>query len=407
MSQTIFFDDGLGQLAPLTDLRPAFDIRTGAFTNLERIGVGLQLSLVGLWVPPGLVDLTRDRHDVLVNSVPDLADPILLINGRCPLPLREIDDLAPGERLVEQKSDQTIAARLAPAEARRLLEGEPVGQTVLFDKKVLLSRPWEVRSVRDLAIETDLKILAGMSRRDVPAGVAVVGDHRPMIHPESNVCPGVTLVCEDGPVVIDRRAQVRPGAIIIGPAYVGPGSTVLERATIRSHTAVGPVCKVNGEIAGTVFQGYANKAHDGYLGDSWVGEWVNLGAGTTNSNLLNTYTPVIAQAWPGMSRERTEETFLGAVIGDHVKTAICTRIMTGCVIHLGSMLAGTAPVSGCIAPFSWYTDSGCAFYRLSKFLDVLHTAMGRRDIEPSEAYLARLRELHLRSSPLFEGIAGT
>ncbi len=404
MTHAIFFDDGLGQLAPLNDLRPIFDVRTAALTSLERIGAGLQLTLAALWVPEEMVDLTRDRHDVLVNMVPEIDQPLLLVNGRCPVPLRELDDLQPGERLVEQESNHTIGARLKPAEARRLLEGEPIGRTVLFDKKVLLTRPWDVRSVRDLALDIDMQILSNLPRRDIPAGVTVIGDERPHIHPESHVCPGATLVCEDGPVIIDRRAHVRPGAIVIGPAYVGPGSTVLERATIRPHTAIGPVCKVNGEIGGTVFQGYANKAHDGYLGDSWVGEWVNLGAGTTNSNLLNTYTPVIAQAWPGHPRERTPETFLGAIIGDHVKTAICTRIMTGSVLHIGGMFAQTKPVSGCAPPFTWATDEGKRCYRLSKFLEVMRTVQGRRDMEPSEAYLARLAWLHERGSSLFADV---
>lgn len=394
MTRAAFFDDGLGTLSPLNDLRPSFDIRIAALTNLERIAAALQLTIAALWVPEPLIPLARDRHDTFINDFPTGDDPLLLINGRCPLPLREIDELPPGSRLIESISGHTVAARLTPADAKRLMSGEPVGQTITFEGQVLLSRPWHAKTARDLALDTDLKILAHSDCRDTPAGVTVIGDAGCMIHPQSRVYPGVTLIAEDGPIAIAHGAVIRPGAIIIGPAYVGPGSTVLERATIRPHTAIGPVCKVNGEVGGTIFQGYANKAHDGYLGDSWVGEWVNLGAGTTNSNLLNTYSPVIAQATPGASREDTRETFLGAIIGDHVKTAICTRIMTGSILHMGSMFAQSAPVSGCIGAFTWATDEGRRPYRLSKFLDVLHAVMGRRDIEPSQPYLDRIAQLH-------------
>ncbi len=168
---------------------------------------------------------------------------------------------------------------------------------------------------------------------------------------------------------------------------------MLERATIRQNTAVGPWCKVNGEIGGVLFQGYSNKAHDGYLGDSFVGEWVNLGAGTTNSNLLNTYGEVITRATPDGKHERTGETFLGAIIGDHVKTAICTRIMTGSVLHTGGMFATTAAVSGCVAPFTWATDAGQRPYRFEKFIEVARAAMSRRKITPSGAYTTLLRDL--------------
>jgi UDP-N-acetylglucosamine diphosphorylase/glucosamine-1-phosphate N-acetyltransferase len=228
----------------------------------------------------------------------------------------------------------------------------------------------------------------------LPAGIAHFGDRGLHIAATARVYPTVVLDCEHGPVVIEEHAVVRPGAVICGPAYVGPHSTVLDCAVIRGNTAIGPHCKVAGEVSGTVFQGYANKAHDGFLGDSWVGEWVNLGAGTTNSNLLNTYSEIICRATPEGPNERTGETFLGAVVGDHVKTAICTRIMTGAILHTGSMFATTAPISGTVARFTWATDAGSRAYRFDKFLDVARAAMARRKVEPSAAYIERLRALH-------------
>jgi UDP-N-acetylglucosamine diphosphorylase/glucosamine-1-phosphate N-acetyltransferase len=243
----------------------------------------------------------------------------------------------------------------------------------------------------------DLALLGQAPTQELPPGVLAIGESDLTLDPTSLVYPGVTFDLEQGPVVIGERATVRPGASIAGPAYVGPHATVMDRALIKPHTAIGPWCKVAGEVGGTILQGYSNKAHDGHLGDSWIGEWVNLGAGTTNSNLLNTYAEVIARGQPGASNERTGLQFLGAIIGDHVKTAICTRLMTGCVLHTGSMFAETRPVSGCVAGFTWATDEGRKVYRFEKFMEVARAMMARRKVEASGVYEACLKGL--QSSP--------
>jgi UDP-N-acetylglucosamine diphosphorylase/glucosamine-1-phosphate N-acetyltransferase len=216
------------------------------------------------------------------------------------------------------------------------------------------------------------------------------------VAPGALVYPGVTFDLEQGAVVVAEGATIRPGAIIHGPASIGAHSTVLDRALVKGFTAIGPYCKVAGEIGGTIIQGYSNKAHDGHLGDSWLGEWVNLGAGTTNSNLLNTYGEVFAKAAPDASNERTGLQFLGCILGDHVKTAICTRIMTGAIVGTGTMWAATAPVSGSIPAFSWVTDAGTKGYRFEKFMEVARAAMGRRKIDPSTDYARQLEDLAKR-----------
>jgi len=199
------------------------------------------------------------------------------------------------------------------------------------------------------------------------------------------------LDASNGPIIIDEGATVRLGAVIIGPAYIGPYSTILDQALIKANTAIGPSCKVAGELGGTIIQGHTNKAHDGHIGDSWIGEWVNLGAGTTNSNLLNTYGEVTATA--GGHRHRTGLTFLGTIAGDHTKTAICTRLMTGTIIGTGAMIASSAPPPSEVMPFAWLTDAGTRTYRTQKFIDVMNTVMARRHVSPSDAYAARIREL--------------
>lgn len=395
---TLVFDDQHQDaiLAPLTDLRPSFLIRTGAMTTLERLQHHDQLDIVGVQVPPAQAALTREQCTLPVNEPPTDVQSLLFINGRCPLLPFGAIKLDEGEVLIEARSSHIIAARLKPGTLSAILGAKSATPASVHDAPALMARPWHVRSFRDACISHDLPILAESIRRvgtRLPAPAVVIGDRTVAIHHTADLLPGVVLDAEHGAIVIDEHATIRPGAVLIGPCYVGPHSTALERATIRPGTAIGPWCKVNGEVGGTIFQGFANKAHDGYLGDSYVGEWVNLGAGTTNSNLLNTYAETIARATPDGKNERTGEQFLGAIIGDHVKTAICTRIMTASVLGTGGMFATTAPVSGTTAPFAWATDAGSKPYRAEKFLEVMHAAMGRRKVTPSAPYLARINLL--------------
>lgn len=393
---TIFFDDDAPMLSPLTDLRASFDVRTGAFTTLGRLKRALDLAPLALFVPPRLQGVTNEAYALPVNQIPEGAlGAILLVNGRCPLPLAEITDLPVGTRLVEKHSGHTIAAMTDAAGARRLLEGDTDGiESRALDAAVLLRRPWNVRTSRDAALGVDLTLLTTAPGKAPGPGTFLVGGHKVAIDPSASVYPGVALIAESGPIYIGPGAVIRPHAVLTGPCAVMEHSTIMEHAHIKPGTAVGPRCKVGGEVGGTIFQGYANKAHEGHLGDSWVGEWANLGAGTTNSNLLNTYAQVIAQAMPGAGRERTGETFLGAIIGDHVRTAIGTRIMTGAVVHTGSMLARTEPVSGAVGPFTWATDREPHPYRFDKFVEVTRTAMARRQTQPTDAYIRLLAELH-------------
>ncbi len=395
-TSTIFFDDDAPLLSPLTDTRASFDVRTGAFTTLGRLKRALDLVPVALFVPPRLRDVTNEGYALPVNQMPEGAlGELLLINGRCPLPLGQIIDLPLGARLVEKSTGHTIAARANTADANRLLDGDASGLTTReLDAVVLLRRAWNVRTSRDPAIKVDLTLLTAAPGKSAGPGTYQIGGHPVVIDPTANVYPSVVLNAEAGAIYIGPGATIRPHAVLSGPCAVMEHSTVMEHAHIKANTAIGPFCKVGGEIGGTIFQGYANKAHEGHLGDSWIGEWVNLGAGTTNSNLLNTYTPVIAQAEPGGPRERTGETFLGAIIGDHVKTAISTRIMTGAILHAGSMFARTEPLSATIGPFTWATDRGVQPFRFDKFMEIARTMMARRHVTPTDSMVRVLQGLH-------------
>ncbi|MFN5959051.1 MAG: putative sugar nucleotidyl transferase [Planctomyces sp.] len=417
----IVFEDALGLIAPLDDLRPACLIRTGAWTMLDRWTRALNLRVTHAFVRPGIADLARETlPGVSVNdrgSLASLSDlGVLLINARATRVPDQARTLSMNQAIIEGPTGDIVCAmvsgEIASSVLERLLAGgasthapgvthaivsSPGFSPLVIDDTLLLSRPWHVRTGRDACLDQDLAMLiaqsAGQPAFSPHPSIITLGQHPIIVPRTATIMPGCILDATAGPIVLDEHALIRPGCTIIGPVYIGPNSQVLDRALIKAHTAIGPWCKIAGEVGGTIFQGYANKAHDGHLGDSFVGEWSNLGAGTTNSNLLNTYAQVTSRAEPDGRTEHTGQQFLGAMIGDHCKFAISSRLMTGCVLHTGVMWAATAPVIGCVPRFAWSTDAGLRSFRQDKFIDIAKAVMARRQLTPSAAYLARLAAL--------------
>ena len=214
--------------------------------------------------------------------------------------------------------------------------------------------------------------------------------------------PGAVLDTRNGPVIVDSGARVQAPCRIAGPAYIGRRSLVL--GGFLENVGIGPVCKVRGEVEATVFLGFANKAHDGFLGHSVVGQWVNLGAMTSNSDLKNTYGTVRVEV-----DGRTVDTGLtkaGCLLGDHVRTGIGTLLDTGATVGAGSSLFGGGMMPRDVAPFSWGGAGGLVEHRIDRFLQTAARAMARRGVDLT----ARTRSLHRRAfadtAPLRSGNGG-
>ncbi len=393
----IVFDDGLGDLGPLTDLRPSFAVRTGADTTLDRIARLFDIPLAGVRVPNEIAGIAPETCLARLLDGFD-GDDALLFNGRCPIPDPAWVNLAKGQAITEPGSGAVIAVRMCGKGINSFLSTMelPGGASRQdADSRLLINQPWDVVRFRNQAIEADLKSCADEKPAD--AQYEIAGDYPVSIDPTANIARSVVLDATSGPIRIGRNVTIRHGAIVLGPVAIGEGSTILEHALIKSNTSIGPHCKIAGELDGVIVQGFTNKAHDGHIGDSWLGSWINLGAGTTNSNLLNTYGEVTAQAHPKSRRARTGMTFLGSIMGDHAKTSIGTQIMTGAVVGTGSMLASTAPPPACVGRFEWITDAGRSRFRLEKFLQTAKAMMDRRDIPLTDAMIARISELHTMS----------
>jgi UDP-N-acetylglucosamine diphosphorylase/glucosamine-1-phosphate N-acetyltransferase len=210
-----------------------------------------------------------------------------------------------------------------------------------------------------------------------------------------DVVLGVNAVIDatDGPIVIDECAVIMPNSVIVGPAYIGKNSTIKIGAKIYEGTSIGPVCKIGGEVEDTIIQAYSNKQHDGFLGHAFIGEWVNLGAGTSNSDLKNTYKCVKVYNYTQKEKIDSKTQFMGCIIGDHTKIGINCSINTGTVIGVGCNLYGKELIDGFIPSFSWGEATNIVDYEIEKFCETADTVKKRRKLFFSETE----RELYINN----------
>jgi len=240
----------------------------------------------------------------------------------------------------------------------------------------------------ELLLKEDLLGLLGESD-PVPRAAIVIGDPAWLALREAAVEPGVVFDTTGGPVVLESGVEVKSGTRLEGPLWAGANTRLLG-GPIRT-SAIGPWCVVRGEMATTVLLGYANKVHDGFVGSSVLGRWVNLGAGTITSNLKNTYGPVRLDV-AGAAIE-TGHMFLGSLIGDHAKTAIGTLLGTGTVVGAGASVFNGARAPKWVPPFSWGGD-GADRLRRDGFLAIVERVLPRRNVEVDDAMRAHLERMY-------------
>ncbi|MCP4836594.1 MAG: hypothetical protein GY895_17730 [Phycisphaera sp.] len=405
MNGLVLLDDGRGHLGPMVDLRASFDLRSGMLTTGERIAAATGQPVVGAIVPEDLAGVTADRHPgIAVNEPPEGDGPWLVVNGRLLQPPGDVSlepgsaEVSPGDgsirRAVVGREDlELLRTLVSSGEGREALPDSI--RVVERPEPPLAEHPWDIFTTAGSRLGIDLGFLGAPEDHWMRLhGGTVIGDHPIRIARSAVLDPLVVLDAREGPIVVQSDAKVGAHSVLTGPCAVLEGTRISAHAAIKANTVIGPGCRVGGEVGGTVFQGYSNKSHDGHLGDAWVGEWVNLGAGTVNSNLLNTYGDVVVRLDPTMPRIRSGRQFLGCILGDHVKTAIGTRIMTGSVISTGAMIASSSAPPTHVDRFAWLTDDGLRRYRFDKFLDTARIVMARRDLETTSAMESRLRDLH-------------
>ncbi len=211
------------------------------------------------------------------------------------------------------------------------------------------------------------------------------------------VDPYVVLDAREGPIFLGNGVRVRPFTYLQGPVAVLQGSLVKAGSRIGEGATIGPVCKVAGEIEASILQGYSNKQHEGFLGHSYLGEWVNLGAGTNNSDLKNNYRPVRVQLPHGTVD--TGQVFVGLMAGDHVKAGIDTMFNTGTVVGFGANVFDAGFPPKFIPSFAWGGKQGFVPYDLARFVATARRVMARREVELTAAYQNMIHTLYELTQP--------
>jgi UDP-N-acetylglucosamine diphosphorylase/glucosamine-1-phosphate N-acetyltransferase len=373
--------------APLSLGRPVFMLATGMATLLEKQIRHTNPKKVTLWVRPELAEVCRRR------IVPKLAvpatvneplgdEPVLLQSGRT-LFFKKF-------RMPDEPSvvlDDAGVILSAYVKSPGLSPADILNRTDRFYKihdlpraqsqTRLVERLWDLIKWNEESLIED-HAQTRRERKPFPTGpFHMIEQENVWLGEGVKPAPGVVLDGSKGPVVVDHNATLGANCVLQGPCYVGPYAAISPLAIIRPGTSIGMMCRVGGEVSNSIIFGYTNKVHEGFLGDSYIGKWVNLGAGTTTSNLKNTYGEISVQTPQGPVK--TGRRFLGALIGDHSKTSIGTRLPAGSYVGFSSMLALSSIAPKVTSSFSFNTDEGAQAYRLDKAIDVMKSVFDRRN----------------------------
>ena len=229
--------------------------------------------------------------------------------------------------------------------------------------------------------EDNFKIHTSLEKLEQIASSIIKIGNNPIWVEEGAKLQHCILNATEGPIYIGKNAEIMEGAMIRGPFAMLDNSVIKMGAKIYGSTTIGPYCKVGGEVNNVVFFGYSSKAHDGFLGNSVIGEWCNLGADTNSSNLKNNYTEVKLWDYDKESFKNTGLQFCGLIMGDHSKCAINTMFNTGTVVGVSANIFGSGFARNFIPSFSWGGNAGFSIYRISKVFDVVEKVFSRRNFK--------------------------
>jgi len=398
----LYEDPRWERLSPVADLLPVPGLRFGASTLGERWSAALGLPLLAIEARAGVLAAWREAP-AFSGARPAADDEVLAVNAAA-LPGGWLAALAAsGPAALFVADGEPVAARLrfdalAPClgagpgfEPR--LAGLGLGRVEV--EAAVLRWPWDLVAHNLAALAADLAGRAGRIAGAVDANVALLERARITVEAGARVDPFAVLDAREGPVLIGRDAVVLAHSVVVGPCAIGAGSQVL--GGVVRHSSVGPQCRLAGEVEDSVWQGWSNKRHHGFVGHSLVGEWVNLGALTTTSDLKNNYGPV--RVWAAGAERESGSHKVGSIVGAHVKTGIGTLLPTGCSIGAGANLFGGGHFAPKRVPaFSWWDGARTVEHRLEAFLETAAVAMGRRGVTLQDADAALLRGLFAASA---------
>ncbi|MHC4205886.1 MAG: putative sugar nucleotidyl transferase [Planctomycetota bacterium] len=376
---------------PLSLGHPLWELRCGMSSLADKLIAKIKPDSVAYFVPDYMAEVYRDQVKEPVNDTAALAgDNLILVDPLVKAESFDVPANGPGEIGLDENG-RILYARINKGDIKDFAFDD----IEVFLASIKSELPnvscklatWE--HVWDLVLANGEQITAEFAAAgqsgfegSLEEPVAVRGSMKDVFVAHGvKVHPMVTIDAEHGPVYIDERAEIHPFTRIEGPCYIGKDSILLG-AKCREGNSIGPFCRIGGEVEESIIHGYSNKYHDGFLGHSYVGEWVNLGAQTSNSDLKNDYSNVSVMM-DGQRAINTGSTKVGSLIGDHVKTSIGTLLNTGSYVGAMALIMATGkPLPKHIPSFAWFIEGIVTKgFGKRKLYETAKTAMSRRKCE--------------------------
>lgn len=370
----ILFDDATWQnLLPLTFTKPVSEIRIGILTITEK------------WETYLNGKLTFQTQEYLSSKFKAVyTNNAVFINGKiCPTPelLAQINNLEFNKGI--KKGNTLIAYRSNTASALNIEEALSSSEETTINY-VSVENTWDIFSKNGEAIKQDFELLTrDKISQPLSSSNTVIGDAKAIFLEEGAVVEAAILNTKSGPIYIGKDAEIMEGSVVRGPFALCEHSALKLSTKVYGPTTIGPHSKVGGEINNSVVFGFSNKAHDGFLGNSVIGEWCNLGADTNNSNLKNNYGNVKLYNYAQQKMVDTGLQFCGLTMGDHSKCGINTMFNTGTVVGVGANIFGGGFPPTHIPSFSWGGSEGMEDYQFDKMIETANRVYARRSISMS------------------------
>ena len=357
--------------APLTLTRPVGKLRTGMWSNDERWQ---------FYCPKATISYQTEEY--LAASYPaDVKEDNYWINGAV-IPTakvaQEVNSLEIGESLYVNSTFVAHRGSSFKTEKKKEI-------TCNCEDFICLENRWDIYQLNDAILKTDFKsYTSNRKSASISETNTIIGDKRQLFVEKGATAECATLNVKSGPIYIGENAEIMEGAVIRGGLAMANNSVLKLSAKVYGATSLGPFCKVGGEVNNVVFQGYSNKGHDGFIGNSVIGEWCNLGADTNCSNLKNNYGNVKTYDYAKQEIVSTDEQFMGIAMGDYSKTGINTMLNTATVIGVCSTIFSAGFPPKYVANFSWGGEKDSPIYDFEKAIEAGNRMMERRGLKLTE-----------------------
>jgi len=391
MNIILYDNQDIDRLNPFSTNHSPLELRLGAFTNFERIKNAFNDEYTyTIIVRKEIEELVKNKFSRSIVN-PELIPQGLCISSSAVLLENDISEfkdkknISSNGNLISFYLDKDISLN----DFNSIVKEKSV---ITIESKIkAISNIWDIFDYPEKILDEDFNKFIYTSNYKWHPSLIKINEEKIFIGDNSNLKAGIILDASTGPIIIDQNVVIDHHVSIEGPAYIGKGSFISAGTRIKKNTILGPVCKVGGEISHSNFLGYSNKVHEGFLGHSYVGEWINIGAGTNSSNLKNNYSTVKVKLED--KEYDTKQKFIGSFIGDYTRIAIGIALNTGTYIGFGSNLFNHNFNCKYIPMFSWGNDEKVEF---DKFIESISKMKERRNRNIKDLEIEFIKKLYHR-----------